>query len=172
MSKLTPAPRSLYPGAQDGYASRHIFLQNKKALLAIIDGPLQPLLDLVGAYLETTHEPHVVRGTMRGVLYSVTTAVKDASDDQLSDVTARYAYDLLSKLNSPLPRKGQRARGAADRSTQHLEFIVTLYLLRNMPGGLDGAHHPVPVRADGPCSAAVIHASCLLEVTVCVGSCR
>ena len=168
MRKLTPAPRlpPLYPGAQDGNASRQKFLQNKKALLRIIDGPSAPLFNLVGAYLEPPYNAHVAKNTMRGVLHTVTTAVK-ATDEQLSNVTARYALDLLTKLNSPLPRKGQRPSSAADRSTQHLEFIVTLYLLRNMPGGLDGAHHPVPVRADGPCSAAVIHASCLLEVALC-----
>ena len=143
MRKLTPAPRlpPLFPGAQDGNASRQKFEENKEALSAIINGPLPQLLDLVGAYLQSPYTAHVARGTMRGVLHTVTTAVHATNDEQLSDLTVRYAYDLLTKLNSPLPRKGQRPSStAADRSTQHLKYIVTLYLLRNMPGGLDGAH--------------------------------
>ena len=172
MRKLTPAPRlpPLFPGAQDGNASRQKFEENKEALSAIINGPLPQLLDLVGAYLQSPYTAHVARGTMRGVLHTVTTAVH-ATAEQLSSVTARYALDLLTKLNSPLPRKGQRPSSAADRSTHHLEYIVTLYLLRNMPGGLDGAHTQ-SLCAQWPLPAAVIHACCLLEVAVCVGSCR
>jgi hypothetical protein len=174
-----PQPRGRYhPGTQDGTASLNIFENNKKALDDIIDGPHASLLNLVGAYLPKQVSAHDARFTMRNVVLRevLQETFQCCSSDQLSDVTARFALELFSRLNSPLPRKGRGGSSSVvDRSKQHLQLIVALFLLRNMPGGLDGAHTSLCAQM-ARCRCAALapdtRYSPPWSLCACVGSCR
>ena len=137
-------------------------MENKKALMAIIDGPPGSLFDLAGAYLPPG--PHAAKGTMRMELRAVLQdTAETCRSDQLADVLARRVLALISAVNSPLRRKGRGGASKGDSNVhQHLQCIILFCLLANMPGGFDGAHTSLRAQAArAPRRWRRIRAACL-----------
>ena len=89
-------------------------------------------------------------------------------DSKLSDLgvrlSGRWKEDKLTPTK-PTARGKMTRRGGVGQTEKRLSvlLVVLRLMLRNMPGGLDGAP-PLPERADGTCGAPAerIRAACIL----------
>jgi hypothetical protein len=137
---------------------------NKAEVVALINGELRDLLSEVGAHVPPSHEEHQTRTVVRGMLHSVLQKLKGTKPEKLADAAARHAHALIM-LMIPSPQRTRKNRAVAisaedeadKRRDSHLELIIWLRLLRNMPGRFDGAHIPLRVHA----AHAADHAPCL-----------
>ena len=149
--RTVAAPKRLFPGQQDVDTSKAQYEANKATVAALIEGPPQALQEMVGAYVTNPRDHAAMRAEVRAALLKVSFEMEYSGPTLLSDLGARYAYGLKRAWDSPLKRKvsGQTKRGGKSRQARKLQrllLFVVHYLLRNMPGGLDGARTSLSVQ--------------------------
>jgi len=138
-------PLLLHPGRQDGKSSLRIWKANKAHMLALLAGPQQDLFDRFGALVKRPTEARL-RAEVGAALEYVISEVNRGDNTQLADLGVRLGETLKNAKLTPT-RKMARSKmtrgggvGQTEKMRLSLELAVLRLMLRNMPGGLNGAH--------------------------------
>ena len=134
------------PGQQDAAASRSTFDGNCKELIELYERP-DELRGLVGARVTDASD---VRLMVAEVTYAAEFVVTEMTAGSGGDAfLCEHGVQLVACLKNSMgtPKKtlgGSAKRGARPSGREldelKLKLIIAHHLLRNMPGGLDGAH--------------------------------
>jgi hypothetical protein len=139
-------PNRLTPGQQAAAESRVTFDRNCHELDDLYESP-DELRSFVGARVsDSSNVSAMVAEVQNAAKYVVTEMTAGTGGDAfLGELGVRLVVRLKNAMGTPKkPLGGSAKRGARPSGREldelKLRLIIAHYLLRDMPGGLDGAH--------------------------------
>jgi len=135
----------LHPGRQDGKSSLRIWNANKADMNALLAGPQQDLFDQFGALVKSPGDAQAMRAEVGAALEYVISEL-GLDPTKLSDLGARWSEklknDKLSPTRDTARKKQTRGGSVGQKEKKRLSLLLAVlrFMLRNMPGGLNGAH--------------------------------